>query len=210
LRKAFVALGIIIVFAGVIAVSASTMRTEKSERFTVATAPLNSWEVSGRFDEGDILSVEFNPPDLNELLVPEPTLKLLVEVTDSQGGKTVFELEFKQGSSGNTVLYNVTVVSKEDGLTVSDPPTEVGGVVSYTDDYLANITTRKMARYIVRREEEYWSPRNLALVKEMVYKEYPYLLVLLIGVVLVVVGVSLLFLGLRRSKQKLWSLKKKR
>lgn len=212
MRKAFVALGIILVFAGVIVTSASTIATEKSERSTVATAPRNSWEVSGRLNEGDKLSVEFNPPNLDELLVPDPTLKLLVEVTDSHGGKTVFEVEFKRGFGGNTLLNNVTVVSKEDGLTVSDPPIqEVGGTVPYTDDYLANITTRKTARYITPTEgEEYWAPSNLRLVKEVVHKEYPYLFGLPIGILLVVVGGSLSFWGVRSSKRKLRSRKKKR
>jgi len=210
MRKALVALGIIMVFAGVIVTSASAIPTEKSERSTVATAPRNEWEISGRFNGGDKLSVEFNPPNLDELLVPEPTLKLLVEVADSDGGKTVFEVEFKRGFGGNTILNNVTVVSKEDGLTVSDPPTEVGGIVPYTDDYLANITTRKTARYITPREEEYWAPSNLRLVKEVVHKEYPYLLPILpIGILLMVVGGSISFLGVRSSKRKLRSRKKK-
>lgn len=201
MRKAFVALGIILVFTGVIVASVSTMPTEKSERSTVATAPQNSWEVSGRVDEGDKLSVEFNPPDLDELLFPEPTLKLLVEVTDCHGGKTVFEMEFKRGFGGKTVLYNLTVVSKEDGLTVSDSPIEVGGIVSRTDDYLANITTRR-----------FWGPpSNLRLVTEVVHKEYPYFFVLLpIGILLLVVGGFLSFWGARSSKRKLRSRKGKR
>jgi len=210
MRKAFVALGIILLFAGVIVTSASAIPTEKSERSTVATAPRNEWEISGRLNEGNKLSVEFNPPDLDELLVPEPTLKLLVEVTDPHGGKTVFEMEFKTGFGGNTVLNNITLVSKEDGLTVSNPPTEVGGIVPCTGDYLANITTRKTARYITPREEEFWAPSNLRLVKEVVHKEYPYLFVLPIGVMLMVVGGSLLFWGVRSSKRKLRLRKKKR
>jgi len=210
MRKAFVALGIILLFAGVIVTSASAIPTEKSERSTVATAPRNEWEISGRLDEGNKLSVEFNPPNLDELLVPEPALKLRVEVTNSHGGKTVFEMEFKRGFGGNTVLNNVTVVSKEDGLAVSNPPTEVGGIVPYTDDYLANITTRKTARYITPREEEFWAPSNLRLVKEVVHKEYPYLFVLPIGIMLMVVGGSSSFWGVRSSKRKLQSRKKKR
>jgi hypothetical protein len=211
MRKAFVVLGIILLFAGVIVTSASAIPTEKSERSTVATAPLNEWEISGRLDEGNKLSVEFNPPDLDELLVPEPTLKLLVEVTAvSHGGKTVFEMEFKGGFGGNTVLNNVTVVSKEDGLAVSNPPTEVGGIVPYTDDYLANITTRKTARYITPSEEEFWAPSGLKIVKEVVHKEYPYLFVLPIGIMLMVVGGSLSFWGVRSLERKLRSRRKKR
>jgi len=210
MRKAFVAWGIILLFAGVIVTSASAVPTEKSERSTVATALRNEWEISGRLNEGDKLSVEFNPPDLDELLVPEPTLKLLVEVTDSHEGKTVFEMEFKRGFGGNTILNNITVVSKEDGLTVSNPPTEVGGIVPYTGDYLANITTRKSARYSMPREEEFWAPSNLRLVKEVVHKEYPYLFVLPIGIMLMVVGGSLSFWGVRSSKRKLRSRKKER
>lgn len=211
MRKAFVAFGIILVFAGVIVTFASIMPTEKSERSTVATAPRNKWEVSGRFNENEQLSVEFMPPNLDELLISDSTLKLLVEVRASaRGGKTVFEMEFRGGFGGKTILYNLTLVSKEDGLTVSNPPTEVGGIVPYTDDYLANITTRERVRYITPRAEEFWAPSNLRLVKEVVHKEYPYLFVWPIGILLLVVGGSLSFWGVRSSKRKLRSRKKKR
>lgn len=188
--KAFVAFGIILVFAGVIVASASTMPTETSEVSTVATAP-DKWEVSGLFDENEKLLVSFTKPELDELTIPDPYLKVRVEITGPQGGKTVFELEFRRGFGGETMLYNLTLVSNEDGLTISDP-WEVGGIVPYSGNYLANITTRRL-----------WGPpTNLWLEAEVFHKEYPYLFVLPIGIPLAVVGGSLSFLSVRSSKRK--------
>lgn len=199
MSKTFVILGIILLFAGVIVASASTMPTEKSESSTVATA-LNTWEVSGQFFKDEKLLFSFTKPELDEIMFPEPTLKLRVEVTGPQGSKTVFELEFKRGFGGETMLYNSTVILNEDGLAVSDNLQEVGGIVPYAGNYLANITTRR-----------FWGPpANFMLEKEVFHKEYPYLFVLPIGIPLAVVGGSLSFLGVRSSKHKLRSKIKKR
>jgi len=207
MRKGFVVFGVILVLAGFIVALASAIPAEKTVRSVVATAPRNEWGVLGRFNEGDMLSVEFVPPDLDELVIMDSTLKLLVEITSSAGGKTGFEMEFRRGFGGNTILYNLTLVLNEDGLTVSDSPTEVGGVVLYTGDYLANVTDPKV-RYIMPGEDEFWAPGSLQLVKFVVDKEYPYLSVLPIGVVLAVVGGLLSLWGLRSSKRKLQSRKK--
>jgi len=202
MKKALVIFGIILVFAGVIVASTSVIHTEESERSTVATAPPNEWEVSGPFNKGDMLSVEFVPPNLNELVIADSNLKLSVEVADSHGGKTVFEMEFSQtGFGGSTILKNLTIVSNEDGLTASNPPTEVGGIVPHTDDYSANIT-RVRVSYIAPGEG-FWVPSNLKLVKEVVCKEYPYLFALPIGIILMVVGGCLSFWGATSSKQML-------
>jgi len=211
MRKDLVAFGIILMFAGVIVVSISTNPVERSERAIVAEAPVNNrWEVSAPFNKGEKLSVEFTPPNLDEVIVFDHTLKLVVEISSSQAGKTVFEIEFKK-IGDKTVLSNITLVSKDDGLKVSDPPIEVGGIVPFTDNYLANITTRKNARYTSPGKGEYWVPENLRLVKEVAYKEYPYLFVLPIGILLIAVGGSLSLWGSRRSsKYKPLSRTKKR
>jgi len=195
MRKAFLALGIILLFAGVIVAAASTMATETPEQSIVTTAPSNSWEVSGEFIKNDKLVVDFTPPNMQELMIPEPTLIVHVEVTGPYGSKTVFQMEFAQGvgMQSATYLKNLTVVSNEDGLIVSDSLDEVGGNVPYTGNYSANITTRRL-----------WGPPSvLMLKKEFVHKEYPYLFVLPIGIPLAVVGGSLSFLSARSSRRKL-------
>lgn len=202
MNKAFVALGIILLFAGVIAASASTMATEKSEVSPVDTAS-KAWEISGQYFKGEKLLFSFATPELDNP-IPEYPLKIRVEVTGPQGSKTVFELEYKPTSLEDPTrlyLYNITVTLNEDGLTVSDILTEKnGGIVPYDGNYLANITTRRL-----------WGPpQNLMLEKEVFHNEYPYLFVLPIGVPLAVVGGSLSFLSVRSSKRKLRSRTKKR
>lgn len=192
MNKAYVILGIILLSAGVIVASASTMSTETSTVSTVNSA-LEAWEVSGQFDKNEKLLVSFTKPDLDKVTVIDTYLDLRVEVTGPQGSKTVFGLEFRRGFGGETMLYNLTVILNEDGLTTTDP-WEVGGIVPYTGSYVANITTRKLG----------WGPPDsLVLDREVFHKEYPYLFVLPIGIPIAVVGGSLSFLSVRSSKRKL-------
>jgi hypothetical protein len=195
MNRSFVVLGIVLLFTGVIVASASTMATETPESSIVKTTT-NAWEISGLFGENEKLLVDFTPPNMEQLIIPEPTLKLHVEITGPYESKTVFELEFAQrGFEGATVLWNLTVVLNENGLTVSDSMDEVGGIVPYAGNYSANITTRR-----------WWGPpASLTLHAEVVHKEYPYLFGLAIGMPLAVVGGSLSFYSVRNSKRKLRS-----
>jgi hypothetical protein len=195
MRKAFLVLGIILLFSGVIVASASTMATETQDYPVVATAPSGSWEVSGVFNKNEKLIVDFTPPDMQQLMIPEPSLIVLIEVTGPYGSKTIFQEEFAQGvgMQSGTYIKNLTVITNEDGLIISDPLNEVSGNVPYTGNYSANITTRRL-----------WGPPTLlTLKKEVIHREYPYLFVLLIGIPLAVVGGSLSFLSARSSRRKL-------
>jgi hypothetical protein len=191
--------GIVLLFAGVIIASASTITNETSESSTVNTAT-NAWEISGVFDKNEKLLVDFTPPDMSQLMIPEPTLKLRVEITGPYESKTVFEMEFAQrGFEGRTVLWNLTIILNENGLTVGDSVDEVGGIVPYAGNYSANITTRR-----------WWGPpASLTLSAEVVHKEHPYLFGLAIGIPLAVVGGSLSFYSVRNPKRKLRSRNKK-
>jgi len=192
MSKVFVVLGIILLFAGVIVASASTMATETPNEFTVSSA-IDAWEVSGLFDKNEKLLVSFTKPDLDKVTVIDTYLVLRVEVTGPQGSKTVFRLEFRRGFGGETMLYNLTVILNEDGLTTTDP-WEVGGIVPYNGTYIANITTRKLG----------WGPPDsIVLDKEVFHREYPYLFVLPIGISIAAAGSSLLYFSVRSSKHKL-------
>lgn len=194
MRKALVALGIVLVFAGVIVASVSVTATEKPPYTTTITTAQNQWEVGpGRFKKGEKLLVYFfPPPDLERY--PDPSAKISVEITGPRGGKTVFLVNFSR-QFGKSVPPEFYLISNEDGLTVSNPPNELGGFVRYTGDYWANITTRRL-----------WDvPRTLELSLEIVDKEHPYLFVLPMGIALIVVGGCLSIWGAKSSKRRVRS-----
>jgi len=192
MRKTFVASGIVLLFVGVIVASASTtlLAEEKSQLLTRVSAK-DSWEVGpAPYKQNEKLIVDFNPPDPEHDVIPEYPIKIVFEVTSPQGSKTVFDAKFKEGFGGRLAPPDISVVSSEDGLTVSDYPLDVGGIVSHTGNYTANITTRHLGT---------WYPKTLALKAEIVEKEYPYFFVLPIGVALIVVGGFLSVWGAKSS-----------
>ena len=196
MRKAFLAFGIILVFAGVIVVSASNTPEEKMPQISTIASAEHRWEVGpGRFKENEKLIVDFTPPNPEYDLIPDYPVRIVVEVTGPEGGKTVFAVEFKEGFGGKLAPPKYTVVSNNDCLTVSDSLQDVCGIVHYTGDYFANVTTRRLGTW--------GPPKALFLKLEVVEMEYPFLFVQPIGIALIVVGGFLSVWGAISSKRKL-------
>lgn len=198
MRKAFVALGIILLFAGLIVASVSARVSENKQSFLVHESK-DSWETSGHFEKDDKLIFTFSPTPLEGESFPDGggNATIYVEIVDPYGNKTVFKVVFSR-VGGYPAPPKFSVVSNEGGLIVSEPLGEIGGIVCFKGYYLANITTRNWER-----------PRTLQLHAEIVEKEYPYLSILPVGITLIVVGGSLSIWGAKSSKRRLRSRMKK-
>lgn len=184
MRKSFVAFGIVLLFVGAIVASASTtLLAEEKSHFSTRASVKDSWEVGpALYKRNEKLIVDFLPPNPKYDIIPDYPVKIIFEITSSHGSKTIFEAKCKEGLEGGLAPPDISVVLSEDGLIVSGYQVEVGGIVSHTGNYTANITSRHMGT---------WHPKTLALKVEIVEKEYPYFFVLPIGVALIVVGGSL-------------------
>jgi len=188
IRALLLACSVILVLGGLAVFAISNSVIEKPHNDEVASVG-NQYEVSGVFDRYDKLLVYFPRP--NPEVYPDSSIKIYVEITDPGKNKTVFEIQFGR-MFGQPAPPNITLVSNEGSLIVSEPPlTEVGGIVDYPGAYVVHLS-------------EYWGgpPTTLTLYKEIVDKEYPYRNIFPVGLVLVIVGASLFILGAKRPKRK--------
>ncbi len=177
------AIGIILAFVGVIVTSVSVTFAQYSDPVFLTDAPVGSWEIEAHYEKNDKILVYFNPP--NPDMYPDPTPMIFVEVIDPFGKKAVFNVTFPESRPPE-----VSLVSNEGGLIVSDPPQELGGIVVYTGTYTANITTRR-----------FWTPQGLELHRARA--SYPYRFVWPIGIAVIVAGCSLSVWGSRSVERKL-------
>ena len=194
MKKLLVIIGIILVFVGIVVTSLSFSTVENSQPVLRYDGPVESWEIEGHYEMDKKLLVYFNPPNLD--LYPDQTANIRVEIINPKGNKTVFEVLFSR-MFGNPTPPEFSLVSNEGELIVDNPLGEVGGIVPYTGNYLANITTRR-----------FWGSPNLKLYGEIVEREYPNQFFLPIGLGLIVVGCTLTIWGAKSSERKLRPKKK--
>lgn len=194
MRKTIAALGVIFIFVGVLVMSISTKTLEKSSRYETVGTSTNGWEVRGYFQKMENLVLTFTPPSLD--IWPDVPVYIEIWPEEYYDKRTVFQVEYKLVLNYPTV--NISLVSNEGGLIVSEPLSEVEGVAVYEGYYWANITIRPAV----------WNPLPYPKLEvKVIEKEYPFLFLLPIGVSLFLVGIFSFVWGIK-TKRKALSKKK--
>jgi hypothetical protein len=181
-RKVLIAVGIVVIFFGVIVASASNTPRDKPATYPLVAGGVTAWEVhGGPYEDGQKLLVYFGAP-------PEtlPEIAFCVEIWPDgrYENKTVFAVEYPLIVGHHSVQFNLS--SNAGGLAVSSPIQEIGGVVNYPGDYWANITTQWPG----------WDPPPMPELRlEVIEQEYPYRYILPIGAGLIAIGASSSILG---------------
>jgi hypothetical protein len=196
-KKPLIAIGIVLIFFGVIVASASNTPKDKLPLDQLIAGGYTAWEVhGGPYDNGQELLVYFgNPPET----LPDITFDVEIWPDGRYENKSVFLICYPQVLNSRTMQINLT--SNEGGLAVSNQTQEIGGAVNYAGDYWANITTRWAG----------WNPPPMPELRlEVIEQEYPYRYVLPIGAGLIAVGASCSILGATSIDRKSRLKKKER
>lgn len=190
MRKALLAFGVVLVFAGVLVSLWSNLLVEKIEASLVSRVE-DRWEASGVFSEGEKLFVDWEPPKWEER-IPLPAgdhalyyVTVLAPLQDD--GETNLTVRFYL--SGDV---NVTV-SSSGGLS-NFSSTVIGGVAQCSGTYVVRMD--KTARFYYLGSP----PSYIQLWTETVKTDYLYLGALPIGVALIVAGASLSIWAAKSSR----------
>ncbi len=188
MRRSFLALGIILLFVGVITFSVSYTPDESEINETVdrkENLPIQKWRISGEFDKGERLFVVFSAVDPENAIVDSSAV-VDVNITSPSGGNTTFRVLFTDTFRPD---INISLKSKDEdnGLVVSSPLEGIGGEAEYDGMYTAHVYA-----YLPRL---FYPPDGtlpwLELYRTVVERKYPYTAVLPVGIALIIAGVSL-------------------
>lgn len=211
MKKAFLGLGVILLFIGTIAFSISVSVDELESNQLVTEekdlavqmvhptgrpTPIGKWEISAQFDKGEELFVLFKSVNPENLIIDHGLTIVDVNITSPSGGNTTFRVLFTDSLQPDV---NITLWSKDNdsGLIVSDPVEGIGGVAEYDGLYTATVYTIYPHLIYPPDGTLAW----LSLYKTIVEKKYPYFTVLPLGIVLVVAGATLSIWGAKSSKK---------
>jgi hypothetical protein len=202
LKETVLGLGVILLFTGIIVLPWSIQATTTPDPITLASEQdlvYPDWSISGRLNQSDVMAVYFTAPSYEN--IPEPTGEryMFVNVTDPQGGTTVFNITFTKKS------FFRGVTSNDGGLIIDNPNfteyLDIGGTARYTGLYTVKVYP------IVDTMVQYYYPHDgelqvLQVVKIVVRTDYPYIVALPVSASLVVVGLALTAWGARRPKRR--------
>ena len=194
MKKILVICGAILLLSGMVSISSSQIIQEKKRLETIAYE-MDSWEVSGNFEEGDMLVVDFTPAlwkrhELPDDVRPYPYKFVRIEITSPKNETTVFDITLMWPDGAQLpVVYSINLTG-QDGLDITDPIMEVRGVVMDSGQYTARIP-----------EYGLWPPESdpptwIAARKEIVEREYPFAFLLPVGIVLGILGGVTLLVGI--------------
>lgn len=210
MRKDRLALGIIILFIGVIVFSMSSQVEETRETQRVGDVernlPYGEWLIERPFEKGDELFVAFRGPKLEGVPDHQVPPTVWVNITDPNDGNVTFRLSFRINIITRSPELNVTLESRSDGLVVddsdlgdfNDSPEDVGGVAGYDGNYTAYVYTFgvEMAGYYYEDAIlpflEFW--------KIVVQRDYPNRNILPVASALIVGGVLFSIWAARSSQ----------
>jgi len=203
LRKEILALGLVIIFAGLLLAAGSDTTAE--HRWTSQTArTLDEWSISCSFQKGDNVTLDivggqgwgYIFQDYDE---PLP-LNLSFVAPDSS--ETLFRVFFlgnppqRPGQEEFDVYwYNATLLRPSDGLTVADPPTGIGGITTQDGVYTATLL----------KDGFWWGgsnpkpPRTLTFYKESVAFSKPYSILFPVGGAICFLGTGVSVYGLKHQ-----------
>lgn len=199
MRKKLLALGLILLFVGVIFTSSALQSDETvKEREDLVKSETFSWQISSHFTQGDKVRLSvapgqdwrsFKEPPVED--VPFPHKFVFINITDPNGKDSFFEVVYAE-YEGYFSLYDVRLVAGN-GF---DAQNSSSGIVGYARDTgIYNATV--------------WGtlppgggPPTLTFSKmeELLIVTYPYSFLLYPGVVVLVVGAILSVLGARSPR----------
>lgn len=210
------ALGIILLLAGVIVSSASFQFTDTEEYATVVREErlsVEDWNTSASFVVNDRLFVAFTGPGMDSPIPNGGEVDVIywVNITDPQGDNSTFRADFRREEMPE---LNVTVERRGTGLIIDDPvgnfgdgPVSIGGVAQYDGVYKVHLypiggtvaARAQMARYI-------YPPDGILPYLEMdvviINREYPMRNYLPVGVVIAAVGAVISVWATRKPRPK--------
>jgi len=187
MRKTPLALGIILVFTGVLVSSISTSPTEKSKELVVQPQE-KQWNITGYFYVNEKLIVDLGVPTAE--FIPDGKVNFTVTIGDPTGETSVFLLTYYHEYQ---IFTKYILESSSNALYVDEPPTFVGGIVQSEGNYTAQVDTNE-ASWL------YPDAPQLGLKKEILERSYPYRNFLPLGVVLIIGGTFLSIWATRFSK----------
>lgn len=194
MRKTPLALGVLVLFAGVVVFSRSNYSTSWPKNIILVREgdlPFGDWEISAQLNRSQKIIVVFPPPRQDEL-IPNGDAIFNVDVVDPTGGNTSFRVAF---SPRGDVDMNVT--GNEGGLSVPDPIEGIGGTTRYKGLYAVHVHAPEyLAQY-------YYPPNGTMLLLELYEvvedRDYPYFSYLPVGIGLMAVGASLSVFAVKSS-----------
>jgi hypothetical protein len=190
MRKNILALGIILLFIGIItfSISFSAEKTEKNQLIKrKEDLPIGKWEISAQFNKGEKLLVFFSRVQEKNLIV-DGTAIIDINITCPKGGNTTFRVMF---TDTYHPYANITLKSKDNdnGLIVNYPLEGIGGIAEYDGLYKVYVYSYSYLEF------NYFPPNGtlpwLELYKVIEEKNYPYLILLPVAIALIIAGVSL-------------------
>lgn len=217
MRKVLFAVAMLLLFSGVIIVSATAnIRQEKIIETTkvarkvasVLDEAASSWSISGDFTKGRKLHVVIQPGRnwVGESAPGYSYIILNVSIRDPQGGETLVRVTFTADAMGTYSLQidRVEVVSDGGGLTFeesdkfdtvngTDYYDELWGIVNYSGSYNATV---------YRAAGVFSPPSILGLDSLLIEVEHPYLYVTVLGAGLIVISACLVIWGQKSSHAK--------
>jgi len=188
-KRIFMGLGVIILFAGVIIFSLSNSPPVEKEDVVLIEELRETFDISGNFDKGEKLLVFFHAPNWDgPYPIPDPDSAIVdVDVLDPFDNKTEFRIQFNRRQNPELWLRS----NDTGGLDVTLPLEGVVGVTKYTGEYKAHIIEKAAMYY------NFSPPPVLRLFKVVMEVDYPYRNYLPVGAGLAVVGVAVTVWGAR-------------
>lgn len=197
IRKTELALGIVLMFVGVILFSSSNLSLAKvsSRDEVVLPRGVNQWNLTCSFNEGEKIRLEVPTPPEGPMLLGG----FNVSIVNPRGNETIFYYEIL-----SDFFYNVSVLKNEGGLEVEEGSTILGGTTNYAGNYTAYVNEVAMLWYK-------GPPSVLTFYKTVEDKqvEFPYQNLLPLGLALFFIGLGLLLWAVAFRKTRV-SRKRKR
>lgn len=218
LRKNLLAVSLVLLFIGVVIVSATVNAKRRvkidsevlAERFGwQLDKTAGSWSISGNFSKGRKLRVVIQPGDwAGEPAPGYAYMELPVSIYDPHGGETRVKVVFTQPVdpfSPTSILQfdHVELESKGDGLTFEDiDKVETRNGTDWYNDLWAIVEFDGNYTVTIFRTFGVTEPPDIFKLESLVVGwEYPYRFFTFAGGCLIIVGLLLLLMWIRKRKQ---------
>lgn len=201
MRKFWLFVGVVLLVAGVVVSSWSQQFIEYPEPVQVSSAE-NTYEISGTYEVGEKIFVDWKSPDWEEIGVAIPN-----------GEWVIYYITFLAPPPGNGETNFTVKLFNSGGVDVT-VTSSTGGLSNFTSNLIGGVA-QSNGEYTVRMDElgkNYHNnapPAYMRLWTETIKREYRQLDALPIGVALIVMGAPLSIWAARSSKRTSESRKKK-
>jgi len=204
LRKPWLVLGLILIFAGLASASSSSLPLTNT-REELITDAFQTWEISATLDKGENVSALFTwTVDFTELY--DGTLPANVSITVDNQYENRFQVLFKMVDPRfyepppgvleyPVYVYSINLLHADpNSLALTNPPRQVGGITQQTGTYKVHVLIDEGLWWAVTATPtgtEYRPPRQLRLMRQVTTTTYPYITLGTVGAGITVLGVGL-------------------